>query len=109
MFWTQIKCGYIAEKATFLLYNVSKGDKNMAKYMIQSRGNSGKWQISRSFRTYAVLDAAVAQCCALDQDGIFSSDVRIVDDTGKVVCTGKAWLEQFHAAGQKDFRFDVTG
>jgi|SRR5216684_2008420 len=33
-FRTQIKCGYIAEKDTFLLYNVLKGDEKVAKVTV---------------------------------------------------------------------------
>ena len=38
MFRTQIKCGYIAEKDTFLLYNVVKGGRKVVKMFELSHG-----------------------------------------------------------------------
>jgi hypothetical protein len=44
---------------------------------------------------HASQEAAVARCCRADPDGIFPSDLRVVDHTGKVIENHKSWFDKF--------------
>lgn len=75
-------------------------------YIIQVRGNGGKWRPQQFTRPHDDLGMAIYAACRCDEDGIFPGDVRIVDGAGAVIVTHKAWFEQWRAAGMKDFRFE---
>lgn len=63
-------------------------------FIIQVRSNSGKWVRGRfTGPPHGSIETAVSAACHFDQDGLFPSGVRIVDDAGKVVVTAKSWSE----------------
>lgn len=65
-------------------------------FIIQTRNSSGKWAPSRfAGPPHSAIETAVSAACHWDEDGIFPSDVRIVDDAGKVVVTARSWLDEF--------------
>lgn len=72
---------------------------------LQTRQASGKWALHRYAGGHNTVDSAIDAACRCDQDGIFPSGIRIVDDAGKVVVTSKSWSEQFRAAGMQPFRY----
>ena len=56
---------------------------------IQTRDHNGRWKDLRfAGPSHSFMETAISSACHLDQDGLFSSDVRIVDATGKVVMRG---------------------
>lgn len=64
-------------------------------FTVQSKQMNGRWAPVAFNRRHATLDAAVARCCGCDEDGMFPSDLRVVDEDGKVLVTAKSWRDEF--------------
>lgn len=56
-------------------------------FQVQTRSHTGKWKTS-GFAPSSTVEAATKNARYLDEDGLFRSDMRIVDATGKVVLKG---------------------
>lgn len=61
-------------------------------YQVQIK-RGGKYRPCRIDPNHQTLEAAIASCCRRDEDGIFPSDVRIVNDVSKVIVTHRIWLK----------------
>lgn len=58
-------------------------------FKIQTRDHNGKWRDLRfAGPAHSHIETAISSACRLDQDGLFTGDVRIVDTAGKVVMKG---------------------
>jgi hypothetical protein len=59
-------------------------------FKLQIRDHNRKWRDLRfAGPSHSHIETAISAACALDQDGLFTSDVRITDLANKVVYTSK--------------------
>jgi hypothetical protein len=64
-------------------------------FIIQTLNARGKWAPARfAGPPHHAIETAVSAACHWDEDGLFPADVRIVDDTGKVIVTAKSWSDE---------------